>query len=144
MRNEKYFCINCFENENIKGFIKDNGNLVQDKTFKCGFCQVSDWKHNEMYDIKDYDKKLFNSNEIYIISQDVFNKKIIAIINEYFKYVESTRYDEQGKFLDLIDILSDKLFFGESTDVLIKLAKYDFIRYKNFPFNENEKKRLYS
>ena len=140
MRNEKYFCINCFENENIKGFIKDNGNLVQDKTFKCGFCQVSDWKHNEMYDIKDYDKKLFNSNEIYIISQDVFNKKIIAIINEYFKYVESTRYDEQGKFLDLIDILSDKLFFGESTDVLIKLAKYDFIRYKNFPFNENEKK----
>ena len=61
MRNEKYFCINCFENENIKGFIKDNGNLVQDKTFKCGFCQVSDWKHNEMYDIKDYDKKLFNS-----------------------------------------------------------------------------------
>ena len=140
MRNEKYFCINCFENENIKGFIKDNGNLVQDKTFKCGFCQVSDWKHNEMYDIKDYDKKLFNSKEIYIISQDVFNKKIIAIINEYFKYVESTRYDEQDKFLDLIDILSDKLFFGESTDVLIKLAKYDFIRYKNFPFNENEKK----
>ena len=65
MRNEKYFCINCFENENIKGFIKDNGNLVQDKTFKCGFCQVSDWKHNEMYDIKDYDKKLFNSNEVY-------------------------------------------------------------------------------
>ena len=124
----------------IEAYIKDNGNLVQDKTFKCGFCQVSDWKHNEMYDIKDYDKKLFNSNEIYIISQDVFNKKIIAIINEYFKYVESTRYDEQGKFLDLIDILSDKLFFGESTDVLIKLAKYDFIRYKNFPFNENEKK----
>ena len=88
MRNEKYFCINCFENENIKGFIKDNGNLVQDKTFKCGFCQVVDLKHNQMYDIKDYDKKLFNSNEIYIISQDVFNKKIIAIINEYFRYVE--------------------------------------------------------
>lgn len=140
MGNEKYFCINCFENENIKGFIKDNGNLVQDKTFKCGFCQVADLKHNQIYDIKDYDKKLFNSNEIYIIPQDVFNKKIIAIINKYFEYVESTRYDEQGKFLDLIDILSDKLFFGESTDVLIKLAKYDFIRYMNFPFNENEKK----
>lgn len=140
MGNEKYFCINCFENENIRGFIKDNGTLVQDKTFKCGFCQVADLKHNQMYDIKDYDKKLFNSNEIYIISQDVFNKKIISIINKYFEYVESTRYDEQGKFLDLIDILSDKFFFGESTDVLIKLAKYDFIRYKNFPFNENEKK----
>lgn len=74
MRNEKYFCINCFENENIKGFIKDNGNLVQDKTFKCGFCQVSDWKHNEMYDIKDYDKKLFNSMR-YILFLKMFSIK---------------------------------------------------------------------
>lgn len=133
---EKYFCINCFEDENIRDFIKREGTLIKDEFFKCDFCQVLDCQHNENYDIKDYDKKLVNK-EIYVIKQDVLNEKIIEIINVHFEYIESPRYDEKNGLLNLIDIFSDKLFYGEMSDVLIKLAKYDFIKFKEFPFNEN-------
>lgn len=136
MKGGKYFCINCFEDENIRNFIKSNGKHIKNEVFKCNFCQVPDWKHNEKYDIKDYDKKLL-TEEIYVIKQDVLNEKIIGIINEHFKYIESLRYDEEHGLLNLIDILSDKLFYGEMSDILIKLAKYDFIEFKEFPFNEN-------
>jgi len=43
INSKDYFCINCFEDKNIKDFIKSNGSLVADGTFKCGFCQVLDW-----------------------------------------------------------------------------------------------------
>ena len=47
INSKDYFCINCFEDKNIKDFIKSNGSLVEDGTFKCDFCQVLDWKHYE-------------------------------------------------------------------------------------------------
>lgn len=143
INSKDYFCINCFEDKNIKDFIKSNGSLVADGTFKCGFCQVLDWTHYEKYNIKEYSRKLFKSSEIYTIPQKVFNKKIIEIINEHFEYVESPKYNEQSKLMNLVRILSDKLFSGESTDVLIKLAKYNFIKFREFPFKESIHKTYY-
>ncbi|WP_122893462.1 RES family NAD+ phosphorylase [Arcobacter peruensis] len=137
IRYKKYFCINCFEDENIKNFIKNKGKRIKKEHFKCKFCNLVDWKHNEKYDIKDYDDKEFISDKIYIINQNVFNKKIIKIINKHFEYVESPKYDEEKQLLNLVDILSDKLFWDESTDILIKLAKYEFIKLKRFPFNQS-------
>lgn len=137
INSKDYFCINCFEDKNIKDFIKSNGSLVADGTFKCGFCQVLDWTHYEKYNIKEYSRKLFKSSEIYTIPQKVLNKKIIEIINEHFEYVESPKYNEQSKLMNLVEILSEKLFSGKSTDVLIKLAKYNFIEFREFPFKES-------
>lgn len=134
---KKCFCINCFEDENIKDFIKSDGTQVKDKTFKCEFCQVADWKHNEKYDIKEYDKKLFKEEDIYIIEQDIFNQKIIEVINENFEYINPFICNEKNDLLNLGDILSDKLFWDESTNIFMKLAKYTFIKYKEFPFTEN-------
>ena len=139
MEDGKYFCINCFEDENIRNFIKSNGKHIKNEVFKCKFCQVPDGEHNENYEIKDYDKKLL-TEEIYVIKQDLLNEKIIEIINEHFEFIQSPIYNGENGLLNLIDILSDKLFYGEMSDVLIKLAKYDFIKYKDFPFNESEKK----
>lgn len=35
---KKYFCINCFEDENIKKFIRKNGKEIKIQ-YECGFCQ---------------------------------------------------------------------------------------------------------
>ena len=37
-KNKKYFCINCFKDENIKNFVKSDGELVKNKIFKCQVC----------------------------------------------------------------------------------------------------------
>lgn len=134
MENKKYFCINCFEDENIKGFIQNHGKLVEDKAFKCGFCQVAEWKHNATYNIEEYDRKIFKSDKIYVIERGSFIQKIIEIINKNFDYVESPKYNEKTKLINLVEILSNKLFH-DSSDVLHRIATYDFIKYNEFPFN---------
>lgn len=131
------FCINCFEDENIRGFIRSNGEKVTSKTLNCSFCQGIDWQHNEKYDIKDYDRKLLEK-DFYIINQDAFNKKVIEIITKHFEYIEPSSSDENNELINLAEILNHKLFSGETTDILINLAKYDFIKYEAFPFNENQ------
>jgi hypothetical protein len=37
--NQKYFCINCFEDENIRNIIKSKGRLVENKIYKCESCE---------------------------------------------------------------------------------------------------------
>lgn len=130
----KHFCINCFEDENIKKFIKNNGKLVKDENFECEFCQAGKWEHKAKYDIKEYSKKLYKSEERYIIKQDVLNKKIIKIINEHFDYVKSPKASDKNLLLNLVDILSDKLFH-DSTDLLHRLATHNFISYEDFPLS---------
>jgi hypothetical protein len=136
---KKTFCINCFEDENIKKFIKENGTPIEDENYECVFCQTYDPYHDEKYEILSYESKKHSkivSKNQYIISQGLLNQKIIKIINEHYEFIDNPKIKD-----GLVDILSilDNLF-EDKTGVLLRLSKYQYIKYKNYPFSESDYK----
>ena len=138
--NDKTFCINCFDDFNIRNFIKKNGKIINDKNYKCGFCQTYDSRHNDKYEILDYhikERMKLIDKELYVISQDILNQEIIRIINEHYEFIRNPQYTEKN-LVNICSILDD--FFKDHTGVLIRLSKYDFINYPEYPFNEKNYK----
>ena len=138
---EKTFCINCFTDYNIKDFIKKNGKKVEDKNYKCDFCQSSQHCHHDKYDILDYHHKIrmkLISEDLYIIPQITFNKEIIKIINRHYEFIKEPKYNEAKTLTSLGSIITD--LFQETSDILFRLSKHDFIQYKEFPFDETDYK----
>ena len=50
INSEKYFCINCFENENIKEFVKKEGKYIKTEVFKCNLCKFETCNEYEIED----------------------------------------------------------------------------------------------
>jgi uncharacterized protein YcfL len=137
---EKNFCINCFTDINVKDYIKKHANQLGKKNqidFKCSFCENGDYTHMERYDILDihYKKGIFYSEDIYTISQEQLIKKFIEIINKHCNYLgdkNPKNYPTESN----IGIITD-IFYFERTDIISKLAKYDFINFEDFPFSDS-------
>lgn len=137
---EKEFCINCFTDINVKDYIKKYGKQLGKKNqigFKCNFCENGDYGHMERYDILDmrYKKGIFYSEDIYTISQEQLIKKFIEIINKHCNYIGNENHENNGTE-SIIDIVTD-IFYFERTDIISKLAKYDFINFEDFPFSDS-------
>lgn len=78
---EKYFCENCFENNEIKKLIRDNGNLVDTK-FECKSCLFETYNEIDVEDcIQEYiDECLENTqnetpDEVYEENEEAYENK---------------------------------------------------------------------
>lgn len=137
---QKTFCINCFTDINVKGYIRNHGTYLGRKdeiNFKCDFCENVDYTHMERYDILDiqYKKGIFYSEDIYTISQEQLIKKFIEIINKHCNYL-GDKNPKNYPTKSNIGIITD-IFYFERTDIISKLAKYDFINFEDFPFSDS-------
>lgn len=134
------FCINCFMDMNVKEYIRENGTylgLKNEINFQCDFCESHDSLHNERYDILDIESKkgIFYSEDIYVISQEKLIEKFIEIIDRHCAFIKDNSLND-GRLEDLIGIVND-IFYYETSDIIAKLAKYDFIKSSKFPFSES-------
>ena len=71
MENKKYFCINCFEDENIKELIKNNGEHIKSKIYKCEFCQFESCNEYDIEDsIQEYIDKCIEKTQKNVLDED--------------------------------------------------------------------------
>lgn len=71
MENKKYFCINCFEDENIKALIKNNGEHIKSKIYKCEFCQFESCNEYDIDDcIQEYIDECIEKTQKNVLNED--------------------------------------------------------------------------
>ena len=142
---EETYCINCFTEYHIREFIKENGQKVDNENYICSFCNNNDPFHDEKYEILSFHTKKnigLIAEETYTISKDILNRKIIELINKYYEFDDSEGNDNIN-LIKVCSILFPLKFGRIQLDTLHRVAEKDFIKYREFPLKESEKKTYY-
>lgn len=113
---EKYFCINCFEDENIKDFIKREGTLIKGEFFKCDFCQYQTYDECDLKDcVQEHIDNCIKKIQENTTDEDYENNEDI--------YESQCRNECEGKDTQkCIDKLAVETFIIKK-DILIKKLK---------------------
>lgn len=113
---EKYFCINCFEDENIRDFIKREGTLIKGEFFKCDFCQYQTYDKCDLEDcVQEHIDNCIKKIQENTTDEDYENNEDI--------YESQCRNECEGKDTQkCIDKLAVETFIIKK-DILIKKLK---------------------
>jgi hypothetical protein len=118
-----YFCINCFESENIRNFIKENGIKKQEK-YECSFCDHE--TEIEEYDVEECIEEYVNDCIEKKVREEDFEEK-------EDKYYEKCHEESEKKYLKICQdqhtettyIIEQKQFISKLEEVIFKLYSYD-------------------
>ena len=81
--NKKYFCINCFEDKNIRNIIKSNGRLVKNQIYKCESCEFETCNEYEVQEcIQEYIDTCIKNIQESVTEEDYENNEESYIFME--------------------------------------------------------------
>ncbi|MFK5974970.1 MAG: RES family NAD+ phosphorylase [Sulfurovum sp.] len=138
-----YFCEHCFEDENIKQYIRDYGEKIE-KKLDCSFCtfetEIDEWDTDECIDeyiqkcMETYEKELtteeFEDSEIELNEQCIKECKV-----KYQKICED-------KFIKPVSIIKQEIFIQKIREVILKLYTYDFDGESDYLYNNADKNEI--
>jgi hypothetical protein len=124
---KNYFCEHCFENENIKQYIRDYGEKIE-KKLDCSFCTFE----TEIYDeyiyecIDEYIQKCMNSHEEKLTEKE-FEDREIALDEECIKECKE-KYQTicEDKVIEPTYIIKEEILIQKFREVILKLYTYDW------------------
>jgi len=113
----KYFCINCFEDKRIKEYIKKDGELIENKVFKCELCEFETCNEDEIQDcIQNHVDDCIEKMEKEVSNEEYENNEII--------YGKKCRKECQEKYRQsCINEIANKTYIIEYDKLIGKIKK---------------------
>ncbi len=120
----EYFCEHCFEDENIKQYIRDNGKPTKE-VFDCSFCTFeTEVDIDECID--EYIQKCMEIQEEKLTKQDFEDRKIELYIQCRKKCKEKYKKICEDKYIETTYIIKKERLIQKFKEVILKLYSYDW------------------
>jgi len=121
-----YFCEHCFEDENIKNYIRDNGEIKKEK-FDCSFCyyesEVDDFNVDECID--EYVQECMETHEKELTESEFEDRELK--LDEQCRKECKEKYQTicEDKFIEPTYIIEEEKLIQKFREVIFKLYTYD-------------------
>ncbi len=123
---KEYFCINCFEDQRIKEFIKNNGIEIKDKIFKCGFCEFETYSEVDIEDcIQEHIDDCITKTQKNIPDEDYENNEKIYELECKKECNHKYRQDCINKYAIQTHIINKEILIKKLIEVINNLYEHD-------------------